>query len=121
MLSYLVDVLALELGDELVEALGVSLNANGLEDLLDIGGLGGIVAAKLEQENSCEVLHFECLVCFNGFDMSDKRRFAAEVVAPVATDGRMRGGRGRDGVGGEAEAVRASGRRLQHGVNLQFC
>jgi hypothetical protein len=32
--SYLVDVLALKLADELVKALAVSLNADGLKDLL---------------------------------------------------------------------------------------
>jgi hypothetical protein len=32
--SYLVDVLALKLADELVEALAVGLNTNGLKDLL---------------------------------------------------------------------------------------
>lgn len=62
MVAYLVDVLAVELGDELVQTLGVGLNTNRLQNLLDIGGLGGLVAAKLEEENSCEVLHFECLV-----------------------------------------------------------
>lgn len=69
--SYLVDVLAVELRDELVQALGVSLNANGLEDLLDISGLGRLVAAELEQENSCEVLHFECMVYLRRQSLSE--------------------------------------------------
>lgn len=62
MIAYLVDVLAVELGDELVQTIGVGLNTNRFKDLLDVSGLGGLVAAKLEEENSCEVLHFECWV-----------------------------------------------------------
>lgn len=57
--SYLLDVLALELGDQGVEALVVSLNANGLENGLDIGGRGGGVASEAEKKVSCEVLHFD--------------------------------------------------------------
>lgn len=59
--SYLVEVLALELGNELVKALGVGLNANGLKDGLDISGRGGGVATEGEEEVSGQVLHFVCL------------------------------------------------------------
>ena len=72
--SYLVDVLALKLGDQGLEAVLVSLNANGLKDGLDIGGRGGGVATQAEEEVRSEVLHFggllgsrDCLVsraCF---------------------------------------------------------
>ena len=39
--AYLLDVLALKLGDQGVEALLIGLNAKGLKDGLDIGGGGG--------------------------------------------------------------------------------
>lgn len=58
-ISYLVDVLALELGDELVETLAIGLNSNGREDRLDVGGRGLLVASELEEEVSCDVLHFD--------------------------------------------------------------
>ena len=58
--AYLLDVLALKLGDQGVEALLIGLNANRLEDGLDIGGRGGGVATEGEKKVSCEVLHFEC-------------------------------------------------------------
>lgn len=57
--SYLVDVLARELRDELLKTLILGLNADGAEDSLDILSRGGGVAAEGEQEVSCEVLHFE--------------------------------------------------------------
>lgn len=57
--SYLLDVLALELGDQGVKALVIGLNANGLENGLDIGGRGGGVASEAEKKVSCEVLHFD--------------------------------------------------------------
>ena len=57
--SYLVDVLALELADESVQTVIVSLDANGLKDLLDIGGGRGGVASKAEEQVSCEMLHFD--------------------------------------------------------------
>ena len=60
--SYLVDVLALKLRQELVQALLVGLDTDGLEDLLDVGGAGRGVAAQGEEEVSCEVLHFGGLV-----------------------------------------------------------
>lgn len=56
---YLVDVLALELRQELGQAVIISLNANGAEDRLDVGSGGRGVATEGEEEVSCEVLHFE--------------------------------------------------------------
>ncbi len=44
--SYLVDVLAIELLDQLVEALSISLNADRVEDGLDILGGRGAVASE---------------------------------------------------------------------------
>lgn len=61
-MSYLRDILALELGDESVETVLVGLNANGLEDGDDVSGLGAGVATESEEEVSCEVLHFECRI-----------------------------------------------------------
>jgi hypothetical protein len=55
----LLEVLALELSDDLVEALGVSVNADGGQNSLDVGGGGRLVAGKGEQKVGCEVLHFE--------------------------------------------------------------
>lgn len=55
---YLVDVLAIELGEELLEALVISLNADGAEDGLDIVSRRGGVATEAEEEVSGEVLHF---------------------------------------------------------------
>jgi hypothetical protein len=58
--SYLVDVLALELGEELLEALAVGLNTDRLEHGLDVGSGGRGVATEAEEEVGCEVLHFAC-------------------------------------------------------------
>ena len=49
-LTYLLDVLALKLGDELVETLAIGLNSNGLEDGLDVAGGWGGVTRKVEEE-----------------------------------------------------------------------
>jgi hypothetical protein len=75
--TYLVDVLALELGDELVKALAISLNADGLKDLLlwcqlcsqrpceyadlDVAGRGRGVATEAEEKVCRKVLHFDGL------------------------------------------------------------
>jgi len=56
-MSYLIDALVLKLRDELVETVVVGLNANGLEQGLDVSGRGGGVAAEAEEEVGCEVLH----------------------------------------------------------------
>jgi hypothetical protein len=58
---YLVDVLALQLLEESLKAVIISLNTNGVEDALDVlGGRGG-VAGKAEEEVSCQVLHCDFL------------------------------------------------------------
>jgi len=56
---YLVDVLALELRDELLDAVIIGLDTDGREDLLDVLGAGAGVTTEAEEEVSCEVLHFE--------------------------------------------------------------
>lgn len=57
----LLEVLALELSDELVEALGVGIDTDGGEDTLDVGGRGRLVASQGQEEVSGEVLHFDRL------------------------------------------------------------
>lgn len=57
--AHLVDVLALELGEELLETLVVRLNADRLENGLDVGSRGGGVAAEGEEEVGSEVLHLD--------------------------------------------------------------
>lgn len=59
MFPYLLEVLALKLGDESLDALGISLDSNGLENGLDVLCGGGGVATDGEEEVSCEVLHFD--------------------------------------------------------------
>ena len=51
------DILALELSDELLEALVVGLDTDGTEDLLDVRRRGASVAANLEEEVCSEVTH----------------------------------------------------------------
>lgn len=57
--AHLVDVLALELREELGETLLIGLDADGLEDGLDVLSGGGGVATELEKEVSGQVLHFD--------------------------------------------------------------
>ena len=58
MAPYLVDVLAVELREELLDTVVVSLNTNGREELSDVLGAGAAVATNGEEEVSREVLHF---------------------------------------------------------------
>lgn len=61
LLSYLVDILALEFFEELVKTVLVGFNTDRVEDFLDVlGGRLG-VASKAEEKVSCEVLHFDGL------------------------------------------------------------
>ena len=58
--SYLVDVLAIELRQELRQAVVIGLNTDGVEDALDVlGGWRG-VSTEAEEEVSSEMLHFAC-------------------------------------------------------------
>lgn len=56
--TYFLEVLAVELRDELGEALLISFDADGLEDGLDIVLRRRGVSAEGEEEVCCEVLHF---------------------------------------------------------------
>lgn len=56
-ITYGVDILALELRDELLEALFIGLDANGTENLLDIVSGRGGVATDLEKEVCSNVTH----------------------------------------------------------------
>lgn len=62
--SYLGDVLALKLGEESLQAVIVSLNTDGGEDVLNVLGRRRVVASEAEEEVSGEVLHFECGDCY---------------------------------------------------------
>ena len=53
------DILALELSNELLEALVVGLDTDGTEDLLDVRSRGASVAADLEEEVCSEVTHLQ--------------------------------------------------------------
>lgn len=52
------DRLALEVLEKGGDSLGVNLNTDGGDDLLDVGGRGGGVASGVKQEVGSEVLHF---------------------------------------------------------------
>jgi hypothetical protein len=58
--AYLLDILALQLGEESVKTLIISLDSDGFENLLDVlcGRRG--VTAEGEEKVGCEVLHFDC-------------------------------------------------------------
>lgn len=58
-LSYLGDVLAIELREEGLDALSIGLNADGREDGGDVLGGGRGVATEAKEKVSGEVLHFE--------------------------------------------------------------
>lgn len=58
--AYLVDVLALELRDELLETGVIGLNTDGLKDSLDVGSGGGGVTTESEKKVGREVLHCDC-------------------------------------------------------------
>ena len=57
-ISYLLQILALELTEELFQAVTVGLDANGFKDFGDIRGGGVGISAEAEKEVSCEMLHF---------------------------------------------------------------
>ena len=56
------DILALELSNELLEALIVGLDTDGTEDLLDVRSGGASVAADLEEEVCSNVTHLQCQI-----------------------------------------------------------
>ena len=56
--THLSNVLALKLRDELANALLVRLDADGVEELLDVSSRRRSVAAEGEEEVGCEELHF---------------------------------------------------------------
>ena len=57
--SYLAGGLALELGKELLDTRVVRLDADRLEDRGNVGGRGRLVAGKVEEEVSREMLHLD--------------------------------------------------------------
>ena len=68
--AHLVDVLALELGEELGETLLLGLDTNRLKDGLDVLSGGRGVAAELEKEVSGQVLHFDGCAAKSGVSVS---------------------------------------------------
>jgi len=54
--SYLVDVLALELGEKLLETLSVCVNTDRFEEGGDVFGAGALVATEAEEEVCCEAV-----------------------------------------------------------------
>jgi hypothetical protein len=59
MSPYLVDVLALELGEKSVKAIIISFDTDRFENFLDVLGGRRRVATEGEEKVSCEVLHFD--------------------------------------------------------------
>lgn len=55
--AYFLQVLAVKFLDQLVQAVGVGLDADGRENALDVFSRGRGVAAEAEEEICCEVLH----------------------------------------------------------------
>lgn len=53
---YLADVLALELGDELLETLSVWVDADGLEKFGDVFSAGALVSTEAEEEVCSEAM-----------------------------------------------------------------
>ncbi len=63
--AYGVDVLALQLGDELLKTVVIGLDSDGFENLLDICGRRRGIAAQVEKKVSSEMLHFVDLFAGN--------------------------------------------------------
>jgi hypothetical protein len=57
---YLLDILALELGEESVETLIISFDSDGFENALDVLGRRRRVTAEGEEKICRKVLHFDC-------------------------------------------------------------
>lgn len=82
----LLEVLALELGDDLLETVTLGVNADGGEDGLDVGGGGSLVAGKGEEEVGSEVLHCEltdrkfCQLSFTNFKIECDRALKSASV-----------------------------------------
>jgi len=57
--AYFLEILALELRDEGVKTLIISLNADGFENALDILSGRRILSTEGEEEVCCEMLHFD--------------------------------------------------------------
>jgi hypothetical protein len=59
--AYLLDVLARELRDELLETVALSVDTDGRENGLDVLSRRLLVSGEVKEEVGSEVLHFECL------------------------------------------------------------
>lgn len=58
----LLDVLALKLGEKLLETIFVSIDTNRFEDSLDVGSRGRAVASEAKEKIGSKVLHFVVLI-----------------------------------------------------------
>jgi hypothetical protein len=70
-MPYLVDILALQFFEELVETFIVGVNSNGGENFLDVLGRRVAVAGEAEEKVRSEVLHFE-LGCFVRWSVAER-------------------------------------------------
>ena len=58
-MSHLVDVLAVELRQECLQAVVIGLDTDGRENVLDVGSRRGGVSTEGEEEVGCEMLHLD--------------------------------------------------------------
>jgi hypothetical protein len=83
--AYLLNVLALELGDQSGETLIISFDSNGLENALDVLCRRRRVTAEGEEKICCEVLHFGC--CKAELSVMLSSEFVLKVDAPSGSQG----------------------------------
>lgn len=81
---YLLQVLALELGNQLVQALVVCINADGLENSFDIFGGRRGVATEPEKEICCEVFHGDCASSCVGVEVGMSKETCDTFVIDVS-------------------------------------
>lgn len=77
-LTYSVDIFSLELRDQLLEALVIGLDANCIEDLFDIAGRRGGVAADLKEEVCRNMTHL--LGCLDQISPTKSRKHPLYLV-----------------------------------------
>jgi hypothetical protein len=58
----LLDVLALKLGEKLLETIFVGVDTNRFEDSLDVRSRGRVVASEAKEKIGSKVLHFVVLI-----------------------------------------------------------
>ena len=73
--THLLEVFALKLREQLLKTLLISINADRGQDALDVTGGRRVVAGKVEEEVSCEVLHFD-----ERFGLSSAASVSLEII-----------------------------------------